>query len=167
VKSQTAVSRTVVFVLSFCLAAFASSHGRDKKEQAKVAPTTVDSGSFGVMVKGQRVATETFTIQQQNGVSIIKSQLKQTVGADPVSEKSDLEITPTGELLRYEWSEVPGGSLVVLPNNDFDRKDHPSQLRQDRGAAFPDAQHLRNSRQQLLRAPRSSALALSCGRLQT
>ena len=118
-KSQTAVFQKIIFVLSFCLAAFASGHAGDKKEQAKAAPTTVDSGSFGVMVKGQRVATETFSIQQQNGVSIIKSQLKQTVGADPVSEKSDLEITPKGELLRYEWSEVPGGSLVVLPNNDF------------------------------------------------
>ena len=100
------------------MASFAIGHASDKKEQGKAAPKTIDSGSFGVVVKGQRVATETFTIEQQNGVSIIKSQVKPMVG-DPVSEKSDLEITPAGELLRYEWSETPGGSLTVLPNNDF------------------------------------------------
>ena len=66
----------------------------DKKNQAKSAPAeTVDSGSFGVFVKGQRVATETFSIQQQTGSSAIKSQVKQTAGADAISQKSDLEIT--------------------------------------------------------------------------
>jgi hypothetical protein len=118
VKSQAAASRTILFALSFCLASFATGHASDKKEQAKAPPKTIDSGSFGVLVKGQRVATETFTIEQQNGVSIIKSQVK-PIGGDPVSEKSDLEITPAGELLRYEWNETPGGSLIVLPNNDF------------------------------------------------
>ena len=112
-------SRIMAFVLSFCLAALLSGHAADKKEQAKSSSKTIDSGSFGIVVKGQRVATETFTVQQQNGVSIIKSQLKQTVGADPVNQNSDLEITPTGELLRYEWSQASGGSLTVLPNNDF------------------------------------------------
>lgn len=118
-KSQTASLRTIVFALSFCLAALSGGHARDKKEQAKSTSKTVDSGSFGIFVKGQRVATESFTIQQQNGVSIIKSQFKQTVGDDPASQKSYLEITPTGELLRYEWSQVSGGSLSVLPNNEF------------------------------------------------
>ena len=53
----------------------------DKKDKTKPAPTQkVDSGSFGVFIKGQRVATETFKIEQQNGASIIKSQLKETAG---------------------------------------------------------------------------------------
>ncbi|HEV3512775.1 MAG TPA: hypothetical protein VGS05_13800 [Candidatus Sulfotelmatobacter sp.] len=119
-KSQTL--RILAFVLLFCFAALAAGRApdkADKKEQAKSASRTVDSGSFGILVKGQRVATETFTIQQQNGISLIKSQLKQIVGADPVNQKSDLEITPSGELLRYEWSQESGGSLSVLPDNDF------------------------------------------------
>jgi len=92
----------------------------DKKNQAKAAPAqTVDSGSFGIFVKGLRVATETFSIQQQATSSVIKSQLKQTTGSDPVSQKSDLEITGTGELIRYEWSQSSGGSLIVFPNNEF------------------------------------------------
>ena len=91
----------------------------DKKNQSKPAAETVDSGSFGVFVKGQRVATETFTIQQQANASTIKSQLKETGGADAASQKSNLEITGNGELLRYEWSQSSGGSLIVLPNNEF------------------------------------------------
>lgn len=92
----------------------------DKKNQAKASPAqTVDSGSFGIFVKGQRVATETFSILQQGNSSIIKSQLKQAEGADPVSQKSDLEINATGELVRYEWSQSSGGSLTVAPNNEF------------------------------------------------
>jgi hypothetical protein len=91
---------------------------KDKKDKPKTA-TTVDSGSFGVFVKGQRVVTETFSIQQQNGASIIKSQLKETGGADPATQKSNLELSASGELLSYEWSQPSGGSLTVLPKNDF------------------------------------------------
>ncbi len=97
-----------------------SAPAADKKNQAKAAPAqTVDSGSFGIFVKGARVATETFSIQQQTSSSVIKSQLKQTVGADPISQKSDLEMTAAGELIRYEWSQSSGGSLSVFPNNEF------------------------------------------------
>jgi hypothetical protein len=93
---------------------------RDKKDKPKPdGAQVVDSGSFGVFVKGQRVVTETFKIEQENGASVIKSQLKETGGADPVTQKSDLEITSSGELLRYEWSQSSGGALTVIPNNDF------------------------------------------------
>jgi hypothetical protein len=102
--------------VSFAVSAPAS----DKKNQAKAAPAhTVDSGSFGIFMKGVRVATETFSIQQETNSSVIKSQLKQTVGADPISQKSDLEMTAAGELIRYEWSQSSGGSLSVFPNNEF------------------------------------------------
>ena len=94
----------------------------DKKDKPKGSTTqVVDSGSFGVFVKGQRVVTESFHIQQENGNSIIKSQLKEVSGTVPIDQKSDLEITAAGELLRYEWSQggPAGGSLMVLPNNEF------------------------------------------------
>ena len=106
--------------LAFSAAANAAAPKDDKKEKAKPAPTqVVDSGAFGVFIKGQRVVTETFSVHQQNGTSIIKSQLKQTAGADATGQKSDLEITSSGELLRYEWTQDSGGFLTVLPNNDF------------------------------------------------
>jgi len=120
VKFEAAALRTTALIVASCIA-MATVRADDKKGQTKpAAPQTIDSGSFGVFVKGQRVATETFNIQQQNSSSIIKSQLKETVGANPASQKSDLEISlSSGELLRYEWSQASGGSLTVLPNNDF------------------------------------------------
>ena len=90
-----------------------------KKNDAKNETKTVDSGAFGIFVKGQRVATETFHVQQSTSTSTIKSELKQTAGADPVTQKADLQITASGELVRYEWSQSSGGSLTVLPNNEF------------------------------------------------
>jgi hypothetical protein len=92
----------------------------DKKNQAKLEEAkTVDSGSFGIFIKGQRVATENFHVQQGGSSSNIKSELKQTAGSDPVTQKSDLQITGNGELIRYDWSQSSGGSLSVLPNNEF------------------------------------------------
>jgi hypothetical protein len=97
-----------------------ASRAADKKDQGKAgSAATIDSGSFGVFVKGQRVATETFSIQQEGESSSIKSQLKETTGSDPATQKSILEITSTGQLIRYEWSQSSGGSVTVLPKNEF------------------------------------------------
>lgn len=107
---------TMAVLLVLALASFAG----DKKDKPKPpAPQVVDKGSFGVFIKGQRVLTETFSIEQQNGASTIKAQLKEAAGAEPVGQKSELQISANGELLRYEWSQSTGGSLTVLPNNDF------------------------------------------------
>jgi hypothetical protein len=119
VKFKSEMRWFVAFIIASSLAFLSASSKDDKKDKAKTSTQVVDSGSFGVFVKGQRVITETFKVEQQNGASIIKSQLKQTVGDDPTTQKSDLEITPSGELLRYEWSQTSGGSLSVMPNNDF------------------------------------------------
>ena len=119
-KLETRTHCAAALVLAFALAAFPAADAADKKDKAKPAPTQiVDSGSFGVFIKGQRVATETFKIEQQNGASIIKSQLKETSGTDAANQKSELDMTSNGELLRYEWSQASGGSLNVAPSNDF------------------------------------------------
>jgi len=115
VTLQTGTRWLVAFVLGTSMAGLAH-HGGDKK--SKAASPTVDSGTFGVFINGNRVASETFSIEQKNGVSIVKSQVKDTGGTD-TSQKSELEITPSGELLHYDWSQSSGGSLTVLPSNDF------------------------------------------------
>ncbi|HKV77514.1 MAG TPA: hypothetical protein VJP02_05210 [Candidatus Sulfotelmatobacter sp.] len=118
-KFDLRIVRAVALLAAVFLTVSAAASDK-KKDQAKAAPTqTVDSGSFGIFVKGARVATETFSIQQQATSSLIKSQLKQTVGEDPISQRSDLEMTAAGELIRYEWSQSSGGSLSVFPNNEF------------------------------------------------
>lgn len=119
-KFETPMRRSLILMLASSLAAFAGAHAADKKDKAKPAANQIiDSGSFGVFVRGQRVATETFHIEQENGNIIIKSQLKETAGGDSESQKSDLQMTSSGELLRYEWSQSSGGSLTVFPENDF------------------------------------------------
>lgn len=118
-KFKSAIRWSVALVLLSSVAAFAAplkSKG-DKKEKA---PTqTVDAGAFGIFIKGQRVATEKFSIDERNGANVIKSEFRQTSGSDAVTQKSELEITPSGDLIRYEWSQNSGGSLSVLPSNDF------------------------------------------------
>jgi hypothetical protein len=119
VKFETRLRRALAFVLGCSFVALGVAHAADKKDKAKAANPVVDSGSFGIFVKGQRVATETFHIEQLNGASIIKSQLKETGGADPASQKSELQLSSSGELQKYEWSQSAGGSLTVYPENDF------------------------------------------------
>ena len=115
------ISGAAAIVLSASLAAFLAANAADKKDNKTKPPVpqTVDSGSFGVYIKGQRVATESFKIEQQSGASMIKSQFKATVGSDSASQKSELDMTANGELLRYEWSQDSGASLSVSPSNDF------------------------------------------------
>ena len=118
-KFETGMRRALALILATSLVSFANAGAADKKDKPK--PTvnqTIDSGSFGVFIRGQRVATETFSVEQQDGNSIVKSQVKGTVGGD-ASQKSDLEMSSSGELLRYEWSQSSGGSLSVFPDNDF------------------------------------------------
>ena len=116
-KFETKMRAMAAFALAASLTAWAGSRA-DKKDKDAVSKY-VDSGTFGVFVKGQRVASETFHIQQQNSNSVIQSELKEGNSSSPALQKSDLEITSTGELLRYDWSQAAGGSLSVSPNNDF------------------------------------------------
>src|ERR1022692_2711316 len=81
------------------LACAALLYAGDKKDKPKQAGAQqIDSGSFGVFVRGQRVVTETFSVQQDNGVSVVKSQLKETSGSASPGQRSELQMTSTGEV---------------------------------------------------------------------
>lgn len=90
----------------------------DKKDKSKVANPSVDWGSFGVFIRGQRVVTEKFSIQQENDLSVVKSHLEEAGSATPLKQHSELEMTSSGNLVRYDWTDGTG-SLSVTPNNDF------------------------------------------------
>ncbi len=62
--------------------------------------------------------TETFSVQQENGISVVKSRLKETGGGTSAGQSSDLEMTDSGELARYEWTDG-SGSLTVTPKDEF------------------------------------------------
>jgi hypothetical protein len=116
-RFRSLIRQAAALGLACSLVGFAA----DKNDKQKAPPSqVVDSGSFSVLVKGQLVVTEAFNIRQENGNSRIKAELKET-GSGQTVQKSDMEITPSGELLHYEWSQSSPAvsSLTVVPNNDF------------------------------------------------
>lgn len=92
------------------------------KDNGKGAPgQMVDSGSLGVFMNGRRVATETFSIQQNPTGSVISSQFKTEEGTDKSAQSSELQLTTNGEIRKYEWKELSPGKAqaTVAPNNDY------------------------------------------------
>jgi hypothetical protein len=89
----------------------------DKKDTGQM----VDSGSLGVFINGRRIATESFSIQQTANGSTITSNFKTEQGVDNAAQTSDLELTPSGDIRKYQWKEVsPGKSTAtVTPSNEF------------------------------------------------
>lgn len=81
----------------------------------------VDSGSFGVYVNGKRVATEKFSIQQRGGASVATGEVRVEDGSGKPSQTSELQLTSSGELKRYEWHELSPSQAdaVVTPSEPF------------------------------------------------
>ena len=82
----------------------------------------VDSGSFGVFMGSHRVGTETFSIYQNQNGSVIESEFKTEGSTAPAAtQNSEMRLTASGEIRRYDWREVsPGKSqLTIVPNDQF------------------------------------------------
>jgi len=77
----------------------------------------IDSGSFGVYLNGKRVATETFQIEQGAGGSWAKSELK----AEGAVQRSEMELTVRGEIVRYGWQQIQPtkAEVSVVPKDEF------------------------------------------------
>ena len=85
-KFEIPMRRVLAALLAASIAVL-SAHAGDKKDKAKTeAQQAVDSGSFGVFIKGQRVATETFRIDQVQGATDINSQTKDPSGGHSNSQ---------------------------------------------------------------------------------
>jgi hypothetical protein len=107
--------------ISCLLLVSAAAAGPDKDKDKDKGPTvqTVDAGSFGVFMNGRRIATETFSIQQNTLGSIATSEFKTEPGVDPAAQSSELQLALNGDLRKYEWKEVsPGKAQAVLVPND-------------------------------------------------
>jgi hypothetical protein len=116
--SRDVVFITIIGLAGLCSLAVATASGKDDKTAAA---QMVDSGSFGVFMNGHRVATETFSIHQSSTGSSIVSEFKSEAGADKAEQRSEWQISPSGELRKYEWKEISPGQAqaVVLPNQEF------------------------------------------------
>ena len=102
---------------ALCVHGFAKEKDKAKQPGAEV----VDSGAFGVYTSGARVATETFSVQKTAEGSIISSQFKSAQGEHSADQTSELELTPSAELRRYEWKETTPEKMTatVTPNDAF------------------------------------------------
>jgi len=120
--------RFLVFVVVPLLAWAAASAApgstdKQKESDKEHADQAVDSGSFGVFMNGHRVGTETFSVIQDHGGSLIKSEFKtenDPNGAASV-QSSEMHLNPNGEIRRYDWKEISPeqASSVVMPNDQF------------------------------------------------
>lgn len=112
---KLAVRILPLFILAASLLCIAA----DKK--TPVPAKVVDAGSFGIFVKGQRVATEKFEIAQQGDGNITRAELKVQDGANKAMQKSELQLSGNGELLHYSWNELSPGKAqaTVDPDQQF------------------------------------------------
>lgn len=110
VNRHRSLSLLLIFVLISSLFAFAGS---------KKAPAgqVIDSGIFGVYVKGKRVAQEKFEITQTPEMSVAKGELR--VEESKNAQVAELQMAPNGNLIRYQWTENGKGQVVVEPKDEF------------------------------------------------
>lgn len=113
------VNLTGAMVLICSLFLFVPAQAKEKQKPATV--DTVDSGSFGVYTSGHRVATETFAIKQGPDGSIVSSLFKSAQGEQQAEQSSELQLTPSVDLRKYEWKEVSPekSTATVMPNDNF------------------------------------------------
>jgi hypothetical protein len=102
-----------------CIAASAAPMPKEKEKEHE--GKNVDSGSFGVFQNGHRVGTETFSIYQTSNGSVIQSEFKTENAPTPAVQTSEMQLTASGDIRRYEWNELSPekAESVVLPNDDF------------------------------------------------
>jgi hypothetical protein len=105
-------------LLALALAAPSLLSARSKAEQNA---TTIDSGTFSILVGGRKVGTETFAIKQLPTSSVATSEIKIEDGGSKARQTSELRLSPKGELQHYEWHELAPGKneIVVEPQEDF------------------------------------------------
>lgn len=108
-------------VLVPCCAVLLAFPAYAKEKQKPATGDVVDSGSFGVFSNGHRVATETFAIKQGPDGSIVSSVFKSAQGEQQAEQSSELQLTPSVDLRRYEWKELSPEKTVatVAPSDTF------------------------------------------------
>lgn len=107
----------LVFSVLATTSVFAKGHPQQQADSGKV----WDSGSFGVFVNGRRVATEKFEIEQKAGNSVTSSEFKMQRGNVKAEQKADMELTPGGNLISYDWQ-------ASRPKKEETRVDFKDQL---------------------------------------
>jgi hypothetical protein len=108
------VVRTLPLIM--LLASSLLTYGADKKTPAAV--NVVDAGTFGIFIGGRRVATETFQIAQQGDGNVTRAELKVEDGTNKAVQKTELQLTGSGELRHYAWNEISPGKAQATVDPD-------------------------------------------------
>lgn len=92
----------------------------DKPTDKKSGPaSTVDSGTFGILINGKRVASETFHVDQRSDGSSVSSELRFEDASVKAVQNSEMSLQPNGLLKKYVWKEVqPSKSQIVVEPQD-------------------------------------------------
>src|SRR5205085_12441084 len=97
-------------------AIMAADKASDKKAAAA---TSVDSGTFGIVINGKRVATETFHVDQRSDGSNITAELRFEDASIKAVQNSEMTMNAGGVLKKYVWQEVqPGKARIVIEPQD-------------------------------------------------
>ncbi len=120
-KSRKSLAIVVSWFLLISCAMATPRSDKDKEKEKQPQSKAVDSGSFGVFMNGRRVATEKFSIQQDSNGSVAKSEFKTEAGVTDAAQTSELRLTASGDLVKYEWKELSPGKAqaVIVPNDNL------------------------------------------------
>ena len=113
--------RLLAFMMALVWGIAVSAAPMPKEKEKEHEGKNIDSGSFGVFQNGHRVGTETFSIYQTGNGSVIQSEFKTENSPTSAVQTSEMHLTASGEIRRYEWKELSPekAESVVLPNSDF------------------------------------------------
>jgi hypothetical protein len=117
-RTRAAISWLSLGLLGLALGAPSQVYGRPKMKPGE---TTVDSGTFSILIDGRKVGTETFTIKQSSAASIASSEIKIDDGSSQARQTSEFRFSPKGELQHYEWHELTPekSEIIVEPEDEF------------------------------------------------
>lgn len=112
--------RLLAFGMAIVWSVAASASPLPKEKEKEHEGKQIDAGSFGVFQNGHRVGTETFSIYQISGGSVIDSEFK-TENTPQDVQHSELRLSVGGDIRRYEWKELSPAvaESVLVPNDDF------------------------------------------------
>jgi hypothetical protein len=87
----------------------------------KGASGMVDSGTFNILVNGKRVATETFRMEQKDGMNVVTSELRADTAEKPAVQQAEMKVASDGNLKRYHWKETSPrkAELSLEPQDAF------------------------------------------------
>jgi hypothetical protein len=110
-------SKNLLIVAAFLCASLPLAAGKPKTPPVPAAKV-VDEGTFSVVVNGNHVLTETFSIKQNAQGSVTKSEVRVSGKA---TQNSEMSMAANGNLIRYEWNDLDAtkGKNIVEPSNDF------------------------------------------------